>query len=156
MNLNKFNLIIFFTFITNFKPTYIKSLKNLNFISVYKKNTILCRNLFLFLFLLKYLKKQHKNSIWIKPLKKKKLTLLRAPYRYKLSRNQIELTRYYIYFKLAFKFDKLLIIKKTNEIYYIFNFFKNYNLWLESNIIYQFKTKIIFNFLWNINPCNII
>jgi len=49
----------------------------------------------------------------IKPTKSKRFTLLRAPYRYKIARNQIEFKRFYIKFSLTLKvtseYNKLIL-----------------------------------------------
>lgn len=49
----------------------------------------------------------------IKPTKSKRFTLLRAPYRYKIARNQIEFKRFYIKFSLILKviseYNKLIL-----------------------------------------------
>jgi hypothetical protein len=82
----------------------------------------------------------------VKPLKQKNLTILRAPYRYKLARQQITLSRYFIFYKISFDFNdnfNLISFKQIND---FIVYLKKFNIWIESNIVYQFKIKCIFTF----------
>jgi hypothetical protein len=91
------NKIIFsIIYITNFQPNIIADFNNIKLFKIKKKNRIICRNFFLFLLLLKYFKKNNffNISLFIKPFKKKLFTILRAPYRHKLTRHQLSLNRF--------------------------------------------------------------
>lgn len=131
---------------------YLNKFNNVNF---FKKNKqqIFCRNLFLFLILIKYKNRNlfNKSSIFIKPYKKKIYTILRAPYRHKLSRHQIVLNRYNIVSSLRLKTIKIPSAKNFSNVVYFYNFFKKFNIWFESNIIYNYKTKISYCFKYNYN-----
>jgi len=85
-----------------------------------------------------------KSCMWIKPLKQKNITLLRAPYRYKLSRQQITITRYFIFYKLVFNFKKNFYLDTIKNCIDFTNSMKKFNIWIESNIVYQFKIKCTF------------
>lgn len=130
MTLNKFNEINFyFTFLTNFKPTQI-NYNNFSLFNVNTSNKLICRNFFLFLILLKYLntKTFKKNNFFIKPLKKKLFTLMRAPYHFKISRHQITISRYVLIFKLNIKLNNLLIFLNFTNLVYFVSFFKSFNI----------------------------
>jgi len=98
----KKNKILFnVNYICNFKPQLITLNNSNNYLNLYvrlrRNNHILCRNFFLFLLYLKYCfkKKLFSNlSVFIKPKKDHRETILRAPYRYKLGRYQLGLSRY--------------------------------------------------------------
>jgi len=114
---------------TNFKPTHIKKFNSINFFKKTKEQ-VFCRNLFLFLILIKYKNKNlfNKSSVFIKPYKKKIYTILRAPYRHKLSRHQIVLNRYNIISSLRLKTKKIPISKNFKNVIYLYNFFKKFNI----------------------------
>lgn len=145
---HKNKLIFYFTFLTNFKPNNFNLFSSNKKFKFKKNNRIICRNFFLFILLLKYLNKNinSQSNIWVKPLKQKNLTILRAPYRYKLARQQITLSRYFIFYKILFNFNENFNFTSFKQINDFFNFFKKFNIWVESNIVYQFKIKCIFSF----------
>ena len=122
--------------------------KNFNKFNLVNKNKIYCRNFFLFLFLLKYLNKNefcNKISLFIKPVKKKYNNILRAPYKNKLSKHQLGVYRYNILIKFYFIYN-FLICKNINNFFFFFNNFFSFFNFLESNLIYNYKLKIFFNF----------
>lgn len=126
MNTNELNISI--SYISNFKPLFLfKHLKQFNLFSIEKKR-IHCKNFFFFIFLLKYYNFNFfkKSSIFIKPIKKKKYTLLRAPYRHKLSRHQFEFSRFYIICNFKLYFLNNFIINNLQQIYKFLVFLKNY------------------------------
>lgn len=137
---------------TNFKPSYFNSFDNLIFFKK-KKNQIFCKNLFMFLILIKYKKTNFfdKSNIFIKPYKRKVYTILRSPYRHKLARHQIVLNRYNILSSIRLKVDKYFVINNFNDVKKIFYFFKKFNNWFESNIIYNYKINFSFIFTYNSN-----
>jgi len=94
------------------------------------KNQIFCRNLFLFLILIKYKNKNllDKSTVFIKPYKKKIYTILRAPYRHKLSRHQLVLNRYNIISSIKMKTNNIFFAKNFKNVLEIFNFFKTFNM----------------------------
>jgi hypothetical protein len=117
------------------------------------KNQIFCRNLFLFLILIKYKNKNllDKSTVFIKPYKKKIYTILRAPYRHKLSRHQLVLNRYNIISSIKMKTNNIFFAKNFKNVLEIFNFFKTFNMWFESNIIYNHRIKFSYTFYYDYN-----
>jgi hypothetical protein len=133
-------------FITNFRP--INSDINSNFFFKIKtKNRIMCRNFLLFLLLIIYLKKNNfflNFSFLLKPTSNKNITILRAPYKNKLSRHQLHYNRYNLLLKFNFKLLNFIIINNINELNFLIKKFKFFFLWFESNICYQHKIKLNF------------
>ena len=127
---NKNDICFFFTYLTNFKPNNFDIMSNTNKFKHFKKNRIICRNFFLFILLLKYFnnKINSKSCMWIKPLKQKNITLLRAPYRYKLSRQQITITRYFIFYKLTFNFKNNFYLDTIKNCINFTNSLKKFNI----------------------------
>lgn len=108
--------------ITNFKPTIIKEIKEINFLNFdtnfknkknNNKNQIYCKNFLFYLLLLKYQKSFifHKSSVFIKKFKKKVYTILRSPYRHKLARQQIAINRYEINSSIKIKISNHFKVK---------------------------------------------
>lgn len=94
------------SYITNFKPSNFLDFKNMKIFKNKNKNKLISRNFFLFLLLLKYTSFNSNFltvSIFIKPFYKKFITILRAPYRHKLSRHQFILSRYYLVYSIKIK-----------------------------------------------------
>ena len=109
------------SYITNFKPASFLNFKNLKlFKNKYKnsKNKIISRNFFLFLLLLKYVNNNNlliNTSVFVKPFYKKFITVLRAPYRHKLSRHQFVLSRYSLLYTINVNLDECRV-SKLNDI----------------------------------------
>jgi len=148
------NINIILSFLTNFRPANFSRINNINFLKIRKNSKIILRNFFLFLILLKYLTNNKKKNflnqnIWIKPTRRKLITILKAPYRHKLARNQLLLKRFFIFYKIRLVLNEKIEIKSFNKIIELVNFFKKFNFFLESSLIYQYKTKINFNFFYN-------
>lgn len=118
--LNK-NFKISISYTTNFKPS---DFLQFNDFKLFKHNSekIVSRNFFLFLILLKYSNNSiysFKSSIFVKPNFKKFITLLRAPYRYKLSRHQFTFSRYYVLFSIKVDFENLYFSNIRDVIFFI-------------------------------------
>lgn len=134
--LNKVNLV----FLCNFKPGFIKQQKtNL-------KKKIFCKNFIIFLMFLNFFKTL-RSTLFIKPLKKKTLAVLKAPHRFKSSRHLLTFSRYYITASLkiskstySFKYEEILSFFNT-----LFCTFKK----IDSSICFQkfIKLSFIFSFL---------
>ena len=117
------------------------------------KKQIFCKNFFLFLLLLKYNQTKngfYKSSIFIKPYTKKILTLLRSPYRHKLTRHQMVLNRYHIASSIRLK-TNIPFLKNFKSIISIFKKINEINFWFESNIISNHRFKFSFNFKYKNN-----
>lgn len=140
------------SYITNFKPANFSNFRNFQIFNNNKNKKIISRNFFLFLLLLKYT--NNKNllnvSIFVKPFFKKFITVLRAPYRHKLSRHQFILSRYSVLYTISIK-NNLIFISNIFEIIYLIKKIKKFYIWFESNIVYQHQIKIFFNFFFEKN-----
>jgi hypothetical protein len=141
------------SFLTNFKPSNFFYLNNFNFFKIRKNSKIILRNFFLFLFLLKYLNNKNNikvnQDIWIKPIRKKAITILKAPYKNKLARNQLLLKRFFFLYRLKLILNTKLGFEIYSNLIAFINFFKNFNFFIESSLSYQYKTKINFSFYFN-------
>ena len=118
------------SYTTNFKTSFYVNFKNFKLFRSKTKSKIISRNFFLFLLLLKYTNENKfylDTVVFVKPFFKKLLTVLRAPYRHKLSRHQFMLCRYSILFNITFKlktlkfnnFSEISIFLKNTKKFYI-------------------------------------
>ena len=143
---NKISINI--NYLTNFNPNFFKNFKNFK---NKNKKKIICRNFFLFLFLLNFLNKSlYFNSItlFIKPKKKQFSNILRAPYKNKLSKKQIGINRYFINFKIVLYLN-FIFFKNFNYFFILTKKFYHFFKFFETNIVYNYKIKIYFNFIIN-------
>lgn len=143
------NLNISINYITNFKPSSQIS-ENFTFSYKNKKNTIICKNFLAFMYLINYLQKKKNNiKIFLKPTSSNLETLLRAPYRHKISRHQITFSRYFflITFKIPLNFTVNVV--NFNQLIFFINELKWYFIFFESNICYTHNCKIKFNFFYD-------
>lgn len=126
-------------FISNYNP-YNSS--DINKKDVLTKK-ILCKNFIVFILFLNFLQSS-KLSIFIKPKYKRRLTILNAPYRYKLSKSQFFFSRFNIL--LNFNFKILFEINSQNSIILLYKnlffFFRKFNI----NLCHQDYLKIFFKF----------
>ena len=130
-NLNNFKkkLKISISYTTNFKPSNFFVLKNYNFFKTKNNNKIISRNFFLLLLLLKYShnknhnKKENfyslKTTVFVKPFYKNVLTLLRAPYRYKLARHQFMVSRYFVLLTINSTFNDLFFSNSQDLVVFL-------------------------------------
>lgn len=123
---NNFKVSISYT--TNFKPSHFLGFRNLKLFKNKSKNKLISRNFFLFLLLLKYSDATTilNTSIFVKPFFKKLLTVLRAPYRHKLSRHQFVLSRYSVLYTINFNLKNLLFKNNQEIIFFLKNAKKFY------------------------------
>lgn len=147
------NLKISISYITNFKPSDFLSFKNLKIFKSKNEDKLISRNFFLLLLLLKHVNSNTlgvSTTLFVKPNFKKVITLLRAPYRYKLSRHQFVLSRYYIVLSILTNFKVINLNCNTDLIYFI-NLIKNFYIWFESSIVYQHQVKFKLKFNYKNN-----
>ncbi len=133
------------SYITNFKIQ--SALKN-NFVFSFKndKNIIVCKNFLIFLYLLNHQFGNNKNiKFFFKPKKFKLETLLRAPYRHKISRHQLTFSRYFFDVKFFFNINTSVNIN-NNQLIFLIKELKNYFIFFETNICFVHKYKISFFF----------
>lgn len=139
-----------FNFSTNLTPNflseffyYYKSNQYYN----YKTNKIFAKNFICFILILKYIlqksnsseKKNLNAKFFFLPKKKKIYTILRAPYRYKLAKNQINFKRYLFclsFFKLI---EKPVILTNLVQINTILDNLIKSVFYFETNVISQKK-----------------
>lgn len=126
-NKNKKQLKISISYITNFKPSDFLFFNNLKLFKKTSNNKIISRNFFLFLILLKYADNNNmfSTSIFVKPTYNKFITLLRAPYRYKLSRHQFSVSRYFVLLTMNNQLD-ILECKNLKELINFINLLKKF------------------------------
>lgn len=140
------NLNISINYITNFKPSNQIS-ENFTFSYKNKKNIILCKNFLIFMYLINHLQKKKNNiKIFLKPTSFSLETLLRAPYRHKISRHQITFSRYYFVISIKVPFNRNINIANLNQLFFFIKELKNYFIFFETNICYTHSCKIRFNF----------
>lgn len=155
--LKPINLFFNLSYITNFKPTLTNKFEKekIEITTNLRKNShVLCRNLFLYFLYLKYCNKNNlfkKISIFIKPYYSNTYTILRAPYRYKLGRHQLGLSRYYILVSLKLNYQNSFISNNIEHVIYFLNNSKKFYPWFESNICYQHRVLTNFSFYLNQN-----
>ena len=137
------------SYITNFKPSNFSNFSNFQIFKNNQNKKIISRNFFLFLLLLKYSGNANilNVSVFVKPFFKKFITVLRAPYRHKLSRHQFVLSRYSLLYTLSIDTTKI-IINNVFEISFLLKKLKTFYIWFESNIVYQHQSKILFTFFF--------
>jgi len=147
--LNNKNFKISISYNTNFKPSNFLNFKNYKLFKTKKNSKIISRNFFLFLLLLKYSNKNNffNTTIFVKPFYKKILTVLRAPYRHKLSRHQFILSRYSVLYTINFNLNKITFTN-INEILFFIKNIKKFYIWFESNIVQQHQSKIFLSFFF--------
>lgn len=119
---NKINLKI--NYISNIKPNSNLKIKKLK----YKNSKIFCKNFIFFILLLNYSRKNNNLNIklFIKKNKIKSFTILRPPYRHKLSRHQICIKRYNLILKILIPLNRKIIITNINKFYKILYYVKKY------------------------------
>ena len=127
--MNNKNLKVSISYTTNFKPSNFLNFKDYKLFKNKNNSKIISRNFFLFLLLLKYSttnKSYFNTSIFVKPFYKKILTVLRAPYRHKLSRHQFILSRYSILYTINFNTNNFIFKNISEILYFIKNIKKFY------------------------------
>lgn len=141
------------SYITNFKPSLLNDFNKIRLFKNNSKNKIISKNFFLFLLLLKFNNKSLHNfkiKIFIKPFFKKFITLLRAPYRYKLARHQFLLNRYFIVLSISMGL-KNIYLNSVSDLFVLIKLLKHLYVWFESNIVYQHQIRFYFNFNFSKN-----
>lgn len=88
--------------------------------------------------------KKNNISIFFKPIFKRKFDILKAPYRFKMSKNQLYFSRYNIL--VVFYFNKNICILTTNNILNFYKHILKFFLNFEVNICLQNSIKVFFTF----------
>lgn len=140
-----------FNFITNFNP-HLSEDVDLKYLDKLNKSTkIVCKNLIIFILCVREIISQKefnlfdwKFKIFILPLKKTLYTLLRAPYRYKLAKNQLMFKRYNLVIS-AKQLKQAPVIKNIGQIHTLLDNFIDKSKKFETNIAYQRRGRIVFS-----------
>lgn len=112
------------------------------------KKKIFCKNFIVFIMFLNFFKK-NKVSIVFKPLFRRSFDLLKAPYRFKMSKNQLFFSRFSIL--VSFFFYKDININSTCAVIFFYNNILNFFSNFEVNICLQNSVKIFFVFKYTKN-----
>ena len=141
------NFKISLQYVTNFQPN--SNLENSVKVTnkgVFKNNKIFCKNFIIFIILIRKLFSKKTPTVFIKPTYKNTYNILRAPYKNKISKHQVCLSRFFIVVCFNLNFSKFIEITNINSIFIIFNFLKTSYSFFETNITYQHRSVLWFNF----------
>jgi hypothetical protein len=139
------SISISINYITNFKPSKNFS-ENYSFYKN-KNNIILCKHFLIFFYLMKIsLKNNADIKIFLKPKRRKLETLLRAPYRHKISRHQITISRYNLVVVFKLNLKKNILCKSITQLTFLIKEITTYFSFFETNICYSHSLKIRFFF----------
>ena len=130
-------------------------ISNFNFNNTKNNNVnkkIFCKNFIVFLMFLNFINNTN-LSILFKPKFRKRFDILKAPYRFKMSKNQLYFSRFGITVSFYF-YSSIKVIDHKNLIYFyktMIKFFKNFevNLCLQNSIKIFLSFKYTNNFLLN-------
>lgn len=136
----------------HFKSSFTLKLLNKNLkenVILNKNNKIFLKNFIIFIFLISHFwKKNNTNylrlSLTILPKKIKKILILRAPFRHKLSKKHYKINSWNFILTLSLN-NNIFEVKKQ-----LINFWKNYFLFFETNICSLQKISFFFNINFNI------
>lgn len=141
------NIHISLQYITNFQPnSNIEVLTKVNSSGIVKNNKIFCKNFIIFIILMRRLFGKNTPTVFIKPTYSNTYNILRAPYKNKISKHQISLSRFFIVVKFKLKLFNNIFLKNFTNLFNIIKFLKNFYSFFETNITYQHRSIIIFFF----------
>lgn len=125
--MNNKKIKISLSYITNFKPSNFSNFRDFYIFKNKKNKKIISRNFFLFLLLLKFTGNRDllNVSVFVKPFFKKFITVLRAPYRHKLSRHQFVLSRYSVLYSLNLNINNIYV-QNVFELTYFLKILKKF------------------------------
>jgi hypothetical protein len=83
-------------------------------------------------------------TVFIKPTYKNTYNILRAPYKNKISKHQICLSRFFLNISFNLFLNEFLFLKNTNSLFFFLKKLKNFYSFFETNISYQHRSIIIF------------
>jgi len=140
------NVHITITYLSNFnfktnldKTSAILKQKN-------KNNKVVCKNLIIMFLFLKYFSKVTNASSFVFPKKSSNLTILRSPYRHKLTRHQLTFSRFFIVLNLKIVLKNRLNAHNTFVIQHTIDKIQTYLSFFETNICNQHRLKLMFFF----------
>jgi hypothetical protein len=136
-----------FHYVTNFQPnSNIETITKVNNKGVVKNNKIFCKNFIIFIILIRRLFKKKTPTVFIKPTYKNTYNILRAPYKNKISKHQICLSRFFIVVSFKLKFSNKLNLSNLASVFFLVKFLKKFYSFFETNISYQHKSILSFYF----------
>lgn len=140
-------------YITNFQPqispSVIQKVGLKKIFRNHKSDKIFCKNFIIFMLLAKHCFKDCTPTAFIKPFYKNTFNVLKAPYKNKIARHQMTLSRYHIIVKFKFNLDFDLKFDDLDSFLYFLQSIKSYYSFFETNICYQHKSFIEIPFLIN-------
>jgi len=80
---------------------------------------------------------------FVNPKKQSNITILRSPYRHKLTRHQLTFSRYTTNVSMDLRLVNNLVITKNSQITSLISEIKNYSNSFETNVLNQHRIKII-------------
>lgn len=130
-------------YVTNFQPNknnFLLKSKKINF-SVHNEK-IFCKNFLVFFILIKhsFWKTNTSVNVFIQPHYANTLNILRAPYKNKISKHQITLSRYTITVSVKLKLDDFFVFNNINSCCFFLNKLKQYYAFFETNIAFQHRS----------------
>jgi hypothetical protein len=131
---------------TLFKPSFnIPDGNNFFLFSNIRSNSeIVSKNFLTLIYYLKYNENSKTPcSILIRKKNKKNMTILRAPYRYKIARYQLYVANYKVVVTMSFQLNTLSFCNVVGLIFFIKTVSQNIG-WFDSNIITQVKSQVSF------------
>lgn len=144
--LNK-NLQISLQYVTNFQPnSNIEVLTKATNKGLFKNNKIFTKNFIIFIILIRRLFKKGTPTVFIKPTYTNTYNILRAPYKNKISKHQVCLSRFFIVVSFKLKLINFVFFKNTSGLIFLINFLKKFYSFFETNITYQHRSILMFNF----------
>jgi hypothetical protein len=138
-------------YVTNFNPNFLLKPDNLtkNFDRNTNNGRVNCKNFILFILLLKNIFKKNKIAIFTKPKQSSIHNILRAPYKNKMSKHQITLSRFNFNITVSVDLKKAIDLKNTKQVVKILDCLKTFYSFFESNVCFQHRSNIAFKFLLN-------
>ena len=131
-------------YVTNFRPD--TSVSNTYKVNNKKNEKIVCKNFIIFIILMRKLVKTSNISFFVKPFYSNALTILRPPYKNKISRHQLCLSRYFINIVIELPLKKIFVFKNLISFFNYLKKLRSFYSFFETNICYQHKSILFFNF----------
>jgi len=137
-------------YVTNFQPNCTPSfLKNSQ--TEIKRNLnskVFCKNFLIFLIIIRNVLGGNNPKFFIKPNYSNTINILRAPYKNKISKHQVCLSRYFIVVKFKLSCDNFFCFNNLNSLVFFINQLKEFYSFFETNICFQHRSVLFFNFFY--------
>lgn len=145
-------------YVSNFSPNFLlkpyllRTKRTDGNISEGKKHQLLkitCKNFILFILLLKSVFRSNCIRFFIKPKQSSIYNILRAPYKNKISRHQLTLSRFFFTVSMLINLSDNIRANDITKVALITHELKQLYLFFESNICFQHSSKMTFDFFLN-------